>query len=142
MFYSGPLQSSHLSIDIPIESNTFALLPLTVSCSAIFPPAVTNGVAADVISTYSCHLLEAPTASRRHPWCSSATFVFITSLQSLAGGTRCWPLPSYILLCHLHLHHEPDRFATISTRTIQPLFDWGSTAQNCKNLFSTEMEMK
>ena len=52
MFYMGPLQSPHLSIDISIETNTlFTLVPLAASHSAMFAPATNNGVADDSVLT-------------------------------------------------------------------------------------------
>ena len=85
MFYRGPLQSSHLSIDISIKPNTlFTLLPLAASHSAMFTPAADNGLADNGISTYLYHLLETPAA-------------------------RCQPPPFLVLSCHIHLCHDYKR---------------------------------
>ena len=51
---------SIISIDVPVEPNTFCLLPLVVSHSAMFTPAAANGITDYGVSTYFCHLLEMP----------------------------------------------------------------------------------
>ena len=109
MFYRGPLQSPHFLIDISIESNTFILLLLATSHSAMFtlplPMAFLTMVFPPICVTCWRHplpatailgalvplppssqafsrLTEMPTTGCRHQMCSCVAFALVTSLLS------------------------------------------------------------